>query len=391
MALRRVFDQDGTILDEALTVVFPEPSSFTGEACAELHLHGSRAVVAAVSDVCVSLGLRPAQAGEFTRRALRNEKLNLTQAEGLGDLLNAEAKAQLKLARQSASGALGALYGQWRERIIHIRAELEAELDFSDEELSPGRMTSVLEAIDDLCAALQGHQNENARAERVRAGIKVVLMGPPNAGKSTLLNWLAKRDVAIVSDEAGTTRDALEVHLDLGGNAVTVVDTAGLREAANAVEREGIGRARRHGEDADILVSITAPDLEAAQLPRSADFSLWNKADIAPSPDAACLSISLKTGEGLEVFLSRLTEKVEADYGLGDSIVTGQARHQAAVGDALTCLELARSRIMSGDEGLIVLAAEDCRLASTALSRLLGLVDVEEVLGAIFSAFCIGK
>ena len=391
MALRGLRGADGDSIDEALVAVFPAPGSFTGEDCSEFQVHGSRAVVSALAEALGSLGLRPAEPGEFTRRALRNEKLSLTQAEGLGDLLQAEAKEQLRLARQSASGALATLYEGWRQRILHVQAECEAELDFSDEDLPPGRQDALAKAIADLTLELGAHGRDNVRAERVRAGIMVVLSGPPNAGKSTLLNLLAKRDVAIVSEEAGTTRDILEVSLDLAGYAVTVVDTAGLREASSAVESEGIKRARHYGEAADILVSITAPGLKDAVLSREADFQLWNKTDIAPAPAGPWLALSLRTGAGVDAFLEALTAKVARDYGLGETVVSGQQRHQAAVSDAATHLSRAKDYLQSGSEAQLVLVAEECRMASMALARILGLVDVEDILGAIFSSFCIGK
>lgn len=383
-------------IDTGLLLVFAGPSSFTGEDCAELQVHGSRAVVTDLSEVLVQLGLRPAEAGEFTRRAFLNDKLSLTQVEGLGDVLQAETRQQLRLAQMQTSGALAAQYDAWRSDLTQLRAELEAELDFSDEELPEDMLTRVEAQIIAFEAALDTHMTANTAAERVRGGIKVVIAGPPNAGKSTLLNLLAQRDLAIVSDEPGTTRDSLEVHLDLGGYPVSVVDTAGLRVTQSKVELEGISRAKAHMADADILVEMSAPGLSLASLETAADLRLYNKADLV-NLDAGNTSsllgwrtLSLKTGEGVDAFVTDLGQMVEKRFGWGDHVVTGQARHHAALGQACSALAEAKAHVQSGQEDL-VLAAELLRQASHYLGRIVGRTDVEDVLGAIFSSFCIGK
>lgn len=379
-------------IDSGLLLVFPAPGSFTGEDCAELQVHGSRAVITQLSECLVQLGLRPAEAGEFTRRAFLNDKLTLTQVEGLGDVLQAETKQQLRLAQMQTSGALAGFYEDWRGQLTQLRAELEAELDFSDEDLPDDLLPRVLARLDALDHALGSHMTANTAAERVRGGIKVVIAGPPNAGKSTLLNQLAQRDVAIVSDEPGTTRDSLEVHLDLGGYPVSVVDTAGLRDTSSKVEQEGIARAKAHLAGADIVVEMSAPGLERAALSSPADIRVFNKADLKPAAQApeAWLSISLKTGQGLDAFLAELQSLVEDRFGWGEHVVTGHARHQAALERARAALMQARAHLTPGQEDL-VLAAEHLRQTEHHLGRIVGRSDVEDVLGAIFSSFCIGK
>lgn len=392
-ALRALRDPaDGALIDTGLLLIFPSPRSFTGEDCAELQVHGSRAVITAISDVLVALGLRPAEPGEFTRRAFLNDKLSLTQVEGLGDVLQAETRQQMRLAQMQTTGALSAQYDAWRSSLTALRAELEAELDFSDEELPPGLLDKVRGDIVRFQKTLAEHQDANHAAERVRGGIKVVIAGPPNAGKSTLLNHLARRDVAIVSEEAGTTRDSLEVHLDLEGYPVTVVDTAGLRETTSAVEREGISRAKGHLASADIIVSMSAPGLQEAGLNAAADLRVFNKTDLVQTIDApdGWLPVSLQTGHGCDAFLEALSALVKQRFSWGDHVVTGHARHQAALRDAGEALETAHKFLAPGHQD-VVLAAEHLRSAAHHLARVVGRTDVEEVLGAIFSSFCIGK
>ncbi|MEO0412904.1 MAG: tRNA uridine-5-carboxymethylaminomethyl(34) synthesis GTPase MnmE [Pseudomonadota bacterium] len=383
--------QTSELLDEGLLLLFPRPHSFTGEDIAELQLHGSRAVMDAVSIALMGLGLEPAQPGDFTRRAFRNQKMALTQVEGLGDVLQAETSAQLRLAHLQTGGQLAAHYTEWRKQVLSIQAQIEAELDFSDEDLPPGLTQRLAQEVEALSTALKTHMAANTRAERVRGGIKVVLTGPPNAGKSTLLNALAQRDVAIVSEEAGTTRDALEVHLNLAGYAVTVVDTAGLRDTQSVVEQEGIARAKAHMNDADLIVALSAPGLDLPDLERPADFQLMNKADLGNDVPKGWTSLSLKTGQGLDAFIDALTVDVAEAFDLGGVVATGNLRHQAAVAQAHEALLRAADLLAQDREESLVLAAEECRAASAALGRVLGTIDVEDVLGAIFSSFCIGK
>jgi len=390
---RRLTDPyTGALIDTGLVLIFPGPHSFTGEDSAELQVHGSRAVVTALSDVLVRLGLRPAEAGEFTRRALMNDKLSLTEVEGLGDLLEAETQQQLRLAHMQTTGSLKALYDDWRTRLLQLRADLEAELDFSDEELPDDLQDRVRASVQDLLNTLRRHAKGNVAAERVRGGIKVVIAGPPNAGKSTLLNTLAKRDVAIVSDEPGTTRDSLEVHLDLGGYPVTLVDTAGLRETASKVEREGIARAGRHIASAHIIVAMTAHGLDLPPLDMAPDLKVLNKSDLGEDESVSLewIVMSLKTGAGLDQFLQALQQLVTERFSWGDQVVTGQARHHAALEQSIASLGDAIEELSHG-AGDVVLAAEHLRQSAFALGRIVGRTDVEDVLGAIFSNFCIGK
>ncbi|MEM6682673.1 MAG: tRNA uridine-5-carboxymethylaminomethyl(34) synthesis GTPase MnmE [Pseudomonadota bacterium] len=390
-ALRRLINPEthGEI-DTGLVLVFPQPASFSGEDCAELQVHGSRAVVAALSETLVGLGLRPAEAGEFTRRALLNDKLSLTEVEGLGDVLQAETQQQLKLAQLQTSGALKAQYDDWRAQLIALRARLEAELDFSDEELPSHLLEEVRRHGQALLQKVAEHQLANAAAERVRGGIKAVIVGPPNAGKSTLLNRLAQRDVAIVSDEPGTTRDSLEVQLDLAGYPITLVDTAGLRSTSSEVEREGIARAERHIASADIVITMTAPELAMAPLERAADIQIFNKIDLGGPEPAGWLRLSLRSGAGVDQFLQILTELTQQRFSWGTHVVTGQARHHAALQSAESALTQALLYLEPGTEDL-VLAAEHLRQAAHHLACIVGRTDVEDVLGEIFSSFCIGK
>lgn len=392
-ALCQFIDPFGSaVIDTGLLLVFPGPRSFTGEDCAELHLHGSRAVVQHVSQALVKLGLRPAEAGEFTRRAFLNDKLSLTEVEGLGDLLQAETRQQARLAQMQTTGALAAQYDAWRQGLTQLRAELEAELDFSDEDLPPGLLAQVSTKISVLYEALEAHMTANHAAERVRGGINVVISGPPNAGKSTLLNHLAQRDVAIVSDEPGTTRDSLEVQLDLGGYPVSIVDTAGLRETQSKVELEGIARAKAHVSRADIVVAMTAPGLTFPTLATQPDIRLYNKSDILKNETlpTGWDAISLKTGAGVDAFIEVLAAMVEDRFSWGDHVVTGHARHQAALSQCRSALAEAMA-VLKEDQEDLVLAAEHLRQAAHHLARIVGRTDVEDVLGAIFSSFCIGK
>lgn len=392
VALRKFSDpKSSRVIDEGLLLLFGAPASFTGEDVAEFHVHGSRAVIEALSAVLMEEGLAPAEPGSFTRRAFRNQKLDLTEVEGLGDVLQAETAAQLALAQQQTQGTLAQQYQSWRSQILEIQALIEAELDFSDEELGPGVMATLAQRVDSLIVTLEQHSRDNAIAERVRGGIKVVIVGPPNAGKSTLLNTLAKRDVAIVSDEAGTTRDSLEVQLDLAGYAVTLIDTAGMRDAHNAIEREGIARARAHMASADVVVAVMAPGLSMEALDSPADLVVMNKSDLKQTEDDADFHMSLKTGEGVDAFLDALTHHVASVFDLTGVVASGNARHSSSVRQAIDALTQASQRLEPQQDDMLVVAAEDCRVAASALGRILGTVDVEDVLGAIFSSFCIGK
>ena len=395
-ALRSIKARSGEVIDRGLVLFFPAPASFTGEDVAELHLHGGRAVVAAVlAELGALPGFRPAEAGEFTRRAFQNQRMDLTQVEGLADLILAETEGQRRQAMRQADGALGRLYEGWRERLIRARALLEAELDFPDEEDVPGSVS--VQAWDTVAALEKEIVNHVAdrRGERLRDGAEVVILGPPNAGKSSLLNAIARRDVAIVTPEPGTTRDLIEVRLDLGGYPVTLVDTAGLREAEGVVEREGIRRAEDRAANADLVlwlmdvasgVSKPAPLASAVTVGTKIDLidSETERAQIAAHFD---LIVSAKTGEGVNELLGLITGKLAAKLEFGESPLMTRERHRFAL---LGCLEAIHSALADPGRPL-ELRAEDLRRAGDALARITGRIDVEDLLDVIFRDFCIGK
>ncbi|MAY65665.1 MAG: tRNA uridine-5-carboxymethylaminomethyl(34) synthesis GTPase MnmE [Rhodospirillaceae bacterium] len=394
----------GEVLDQALVLFFPGPGSFTGEDVAEFHLHGGPAVVegvlAALGQVA---GLRPAEAGEFTRRAFLNGKLDLTQAEAIADLVAAETSEQRRQALDQAAGALGQIYEGWRARLIAAIAHVEAGIDFADEDLPEDIDRAARDALAALAGEIAAHLDDGRRGERLRAGVHLALLGRPNAGKSTLLNLLAGRDAAIVSETAGTTRDVIEVHLDLGGVPVIVADTAGLRDSADAVEREGVRRAAARADWADLKLIVLDradwPDVPADLRALAADgraLVLVNKADLAPVETvedlgpAPVLALSARTGAGVEVFLSVLTAKVRdlAVAGAGASAAPTRARHRHALEEARTALAAALDGWSTRGPELV---AEDLRLAARAIGRITGRVDVEDLLDVIFAEFCIGK
>ena len=381
-------------IDRGLAIWFPGPASFTGEDMAELHTHGSRAVVSAVIEAVLSLpGTRVAEPGEFARRAFENGKLDLTQVEGLADLISAETEAQRRQALAQAEGSLRTLYEGWRIELLRAQALVEAGLDFADEGDVAADIAVKADAVVAPLLVSISHHLADRRGERLRDGVHIVIAGPPNVGKSSLLNALAKRDVAIVSEEAGTTRDVLEVHLDLGGLPVTLTDTAGLREAESKVEAEGVRRALARTEQADVvlwLVDATAPiwELPAALEIRTA-ICVLNKIDLERgfTPHRDCLQISARTGQGLDRLVEALEEQAAhgAETGLASPLMT-RARHRAELEGARVALQRFGQPTLSPE-----LKAEELRIAARHLGRLTGRIDVEEVLGAIFGEFCIGK
>lgn len=404
--------QSGEVLDQALVLWFVGPASFTGEDCAEFQIHGGPNVVGTVLAALGRLdGCRAAEAGEFTRRAVENGKFDLTEAEGIGDLIEAETEAQRRQALQQMSGGLGARCVEWRERLIKVLAYVEADIDFVDEDDVPeGLSLSVLPLIVGLSEEIDALLADGIRGERVREGIDVAIIGPPNAGKSSLLNWLARRDVAIVSAEAGTTRDIVEVRLDLAGMPVILADTAGLRETDNLVEREGVKRALARAGSADLTILLVGGGQDAneflmsgstgstsgVEAPSRFDFSLLNKVDLLGAgkesldsvPEGFC-GISIKSGLGLDDFLADLERLVQDRFeGREPALITRQ-RHRDELSACQLHLEQAIEIVQAeGDE---VFAAEEIRLALRALGRLSGRVDVEELLDVVFRDFCIGK
>lgn len=389
----------GEALDEALVVLFPGPASFTGEDVAELHLHGGRAVVSAVLGALWRVpGVRPAEPGEFTRRAFLNDRLDLTAAEGVQDLVDAETEAQRRQALRQLGGGLAGLAEAWRGELVTAMARLEAWIDFPDEDLPEDVLETVTRSLGALAAAMAAQLEDSRRAERLREGLRIAIVGPPNAGKSSLLNWLANRDVAIVSATAGTTRDVLEVQLDLGGYPATVADTAGLRDAADSVEAEGVRRALERAETADLRLLVV--DWSAGQADRDSvrrwldrdSIAIANKVDRLADGEAVqdpWLGVSVATGEGMESLLERLGVEVERRLALHESPALTRARHRHAVAEAAGAINRAVEGL--AEQAPLELSAEDLRLAARALGRMTGRVDVEELLDAIFREFCLGK
>ncbi len=394
-ALRSFRDSENSPIDRGLALFFPAPASFTGEDCAELHLHGGKAVVDAMITALYKFeGCRMAEAGEFTRRAFANGKFDLTVAEGLADLIAAETDGQRRLALQISSGAQATLYASWRTELIRARALIEAELDFADESDVPGSVSDqVWRSMRDLADRMGKHVADGKRGAMVRDGFRVVIVGAPNAGKSSLLNALAGRDVAIVSDEPGTTRDLIEIKLDLNGLPVLVTDTAGLRETEGKVERIGIDRAREQASAADLVITLTdlsnpvAPALD--DVADSVTLRLGTKSDLA-SPSAAAkydLVISTRTGEGLDDLLEALTKRAALAAGnLSDPLPT-RRRHMELLTETIREVTAA----VYDEAAPLEVRAEYLRRASHSLGRITGDVDVEDILDVVFSQFCIGK
>ncbi|MBU0725685.1 MAG: tRNA uridine-5-carboxymethylaminomethyl(34) synthesis GTPase MnmE [Alphaproteobacteria bacterium] len=382
------------VLDEALVLWFPAPHSFTGEDVAELHLHGSRAVIDGVSGALADLpGVRLAEPGEFTRRAFLAGKLDLTEVEGLADLIDAETSAQRRLALRQMDGALSGLYEGWRQRLMGCLAHMEAAIDFPDEELPDDLISGVAAKTQSLRAEMAAHLADGRRGEILRDGFRIAIIGAPNAGKSSLLNWLARREAAIVSETAGTTRDVIEVHLDLGGYPVVLADTAGLRDTTDSIEAEGIRRARRWAEAADLqLLVIDSTRPEPAEAEGSARvLRVWNKVDLymqghtEKTAPMNAIPVSVGTGQGLPELLATLSDIVGKALSIGVAPVLTRERHRRAIEESVSALD----RFL--DAGMVDLAAEDLRVAMRALGRIKGRVDVEDLLDVIFRDFCLGK
>ena len=383
--------ESGEELDDGLALWFPGPASVTGEDVAELHLHGSRAVLAAVMAVLSRRGLRLAEPGEFTRRAFLNDKLDLTQAEAVADLAAAETEAQRRQALRQLDGHLGAVYRGWGERLLRLLAHLEAAIDFPDEDLPPEIEAEVAAGAQALADAIEAHLADRHRGERLRDGIAVAILGPPNAGKSSLLNALARREAAITSPIAGTTRDIIDVAIDLAGYPVVLADTAGLRDSADLVEQEGLRRALKRAEEAELRLFVfdtTRPEdaRGAVKWPGPDTLLVANKIDLA-GMDAmldGAIPVSVLTGEGLPALIAALTSQISATYDIAAPVLT-RARHREALETALAALH----RSLRAE--LAELRAEDLRLAWRSLGRITGRVDVEDLLDVIFRDFCLGK
>ncbi|MFC4237659.1 tRNA uridine-5-carboxymethylaminomethyl(34) synthesis GTPase MnmE [Thalassospira xianhensis] len=395
-------------LDDAVAIYFAGPASFTGEDVVELHTHGGRAVIDGVLEcLAAQPGLRIAEPGEYTRRAFENGKMDLTAAEGIADLIDAETAAQRRQAVRQMAGELGALYEDWRARLMKALAYIEADIDFPDEDLPGGIVPVVRGDLAYVHGEMTRHLADNRRGERLREGFQIVILGAPNAGKSSLLNRLARRDAAIVSEIAGTTRDMIEVHLDLGGFPVTMVDTAGLRESGDVIETEGVRRATARAEDADLRLVVVDRgdwpriDAETARLIDRNTILLINKVDGtdagnvpavwsgqsagADQLELPVLPISAMTGQGMESLLQLLETRVKEGLDFAGPVPLTRLRHRQA-------LERASDHLDRGlQTDIAELAAEDIRLAVREIGKITGRVDVEDLLDIIFGDFCIGK
>ncbi len=407
-SLRTLQDpQNGEVIDHALVLWFPAPASFSGEDIVELHMHGGRAVVSAMLSVLAGIsGLRPAEPGEFSRRAFLNGRLDLTAAEGLADLVAADTTAQRRQALQQMDGALGKLYESWRERLVLLRAHLEAEIDFPDEDLPQDIEIRMRKAVLELAAVIRAHLEDGHRGERIRDGIHIVLLGPPNVGKSSLLNRLAGRDVAIVSATAGTTRDVIEVCMDLGGYPIVLSDTAGIRTVADSLEKEGVRRALGEAATADLKLIVmdgrnwpTLDDKTKALIDPDSVLVL-NKADLLTTEradgemkfnDKKIVCVSALHGTGLSELEQRLKEELHRRWGAlethhrGNLPIITRVRHRTALKNCLAALE----RIPKAPWP--ELAAEDLRLAARDIGQISGHITVDEVLDVVFRDFCLGK
>jgi tRNA modification GTPase len=382
-------------IDDAVALWFPAPASATGEDTAEFHIHGGRAVLASLFEALASIeGLCPAEPGEFTRRAFENGKLDLTEAEGLDDLIHADTDRQRKQALRQLKGLLGDKARNWRQQIIEALALVEVGIDFSDEgDVSAELMAPALDKAEALRREIEHVLSAQGRSERLRDGLVVAIAGQPNVGKSTLMNQLARRDVAIVSPHAGTTRDVIEVQLDLDGYPVTVIDTAGIRETMDPVEEEGVRRARARAGEADLVLWLV--DSTDAARPEGwlteSDAPVWiisTKTDVsaAASRDAR-LTISAERGDGMSDLMSALIAFASQYFGQGEAGFITRDRQRDLLRRTVDLLQHAATSAQQGDE----LVAEDLRAAAHQLGRLLGRVDVEDVLDSIFRDFCIGK
>jgi tRNA modification GTPase len=385
-ALKDIRKADGELLDQGLVLYFPAPHSFTGEDCAELQVHGSRAVVNAIFGALAELGLTQAEPGEFSRRAFENGRLDLVEVEGLADLVSAETEMQRKLALQTGMGALSRLYSGWAERLTYARAMIEAELDFADEEDAPESAASLISAdLQALHGEMEKATQATASAEIIRNGFKVAIVGAPNVGKSSLMNAMAQREVAIVTDIAGTTRDVLSIDLDIDGYLVRLQDTAGIREAEDLVEREGIRRARSAARDADLVLHLTQSDSDPERyddIPVET-LTVGTKIDSHRSHTGYDLVISSEIGTGLDELRSAIASRARQLARPGE--LAGKERHLSYIRSASKFIEDAL------DESRLELKADALRAAGDELGRITGRIDVEDLLDVIFSKFCIGK
>ncbi|MCF6219876.1 MAG: tRNA uridine-5-carboxymethylaminomethyl(34) synthesis GTPase MnmE [Robiginitomaculum sp.] len=393
--LRVLKDQNGDKLDEALVLWFPGPGSFTGEDMAELHTHGSVAVIEAVSQALYDLGLRQAAPGEFTRRAFENDRLDLTEAEGLADLIDAETEGQRRQALRQMGGGLRKVYEDWRTLILDALAMVEGEIDFPDEGDVPDALAHrASSGLIKLAAKLKSALLDSHRGEKVRSGLDIAIIGAPNAGKSSILNRLARRDAAIVSAQAGTTRDIVEIYMHIAGLPVRFSDTAGLRETDDLVEAEGVRRAKLRARDADIrlgVIDLTSNNNEVLGALTVGDLVLYNKADIGTAPDQnvsrETFLVSAETGSGFAELETALEREIISRFAQTEQAGLTRVRHVECVRKALVAIESASENLAIAPE----LAGADLRAALHAIKELAGEADIEAVLDRVFSQFCIGK
>jgi tRNA modification GTPase len=396
-------DTRGEALDQALVLWFVAPSSYTGEDCFELHLHGGQAVLDDVTATLSSLGLRPAEPGEFTRRAVMHGRMDLLAAEAVADIIDAETSLQRKQALRQLGGAASALYAAWGDALLRLLAQQEALIDFPDEALPPDVDQALLDGIAELATIFEMHLAAPPLGERLRSGLVFAIVGPPNAGKSSLINALSQRDVAIVSPHAGTTRDVLEARVEIAGVPVTLLDTAGLRETADPVEAEGVRRARGRMAEADLILSLreagetcqqwAAPtagaplEIDAGLMgtTQATVMSITTKSDLVIGRRPAGLAISTLTGAGMADLMTCLEQEVTALAGLAASPVVSRARHRTALAASAAHLRAALTAPWAELRG------EELRLAMLALGRVTGSVGVEDILDSVFNQFCIGK
>ena len=384
-------------LDEALVIFFKGPRSYTGEDVMELHVHGGRAVIEAVINTFQKQGgFRIAEPGEFTKRAVLNGKMDLTKAEGINDLIQAETEAQRVQSFAQVDGALSEIAFGWREKAIKITAHVEAYIDFPDEEIPESTLTSLGDEMSVLIRDIEKGLNDGRRGEILREGFRVAVIGPPNAGKSTLVNWLSKRPVSIISEQPGTTRDVLEASLDLGGYPVIIADTAGLRASTDPIENEGIKRAQEWAKTANSRLILLEPSTEAGFLERlkpnpECDLVVLNKIDLLPRDfkKEQTLAISLKDEIGLDKLLNGLKKIVSKSMVGQEPPVITRTRHREALQSCLNSIKSAKTALLSDEEPEIV--AEELRAATKSLGRVVGAVDVEDLLDVVFGDFCIGK